>query len=205
MSINRQLVDTATGEVYDMGEYYLRSRASDDAYKQFIVQDNRHFSFADMENIREVISCISTVHCGYLLILQCYMEMDTGKLKLTTKQIPSVIGSSTSTFKRFWCEMKKFGIIIAYKGEYYVNPRFHFRGKAEGKRVIKLFLTNLKRLRDDITPSELGFLYKLLPYVHYDTNMICADPFTEPENIQFLNKSQIALLVVIILMVARTN
>ncbi|PEZ01630.1 hypothetical protein CN326_21100 [Bacillus sp. AFS018417] len=93
--------------------------------------------------------------------------------------------------------MRKYDIVIANSGEYYVNSRFHFRRKAENGRVIKLFTTTVKRLKDELKlkPAELGFLYKLLPYVHYDTNMICADPFSKPEEIQFLNKRQIAWLV----------
>jgi hypothetical protein len=198
MSTNiRELVDLITGEIYDMEKYYLRSKKQDEAYKkiQYNQQDNRHFTFADMVNIREIIQNVSTVHCGYLMILQCYMELNTGKLRLTKAEIPKEIGLSQSTFKRFWDEMIKHEIIIIKNGEYFVSPQFHFRGKSEGRNVIKLFITTLKRLKNELSASELGFLYKLLPYVHYDTNMICADPFTKPENIQFLNKSQIALLV----------
>lgn len=40
----------------------------------------------------------------------------------------------------------------------------------------------------------MGFLYKLLPYVHYETNTICSDPFVEPEEIRFLNIKEIATL-----------
>jgi DNA-binding MarR family transcriptional regulator len=194
---NKQLVDTTTGEIYDMSEYYLRAKSSDEAFKrkQFYLQDNRHFSFADMENIKEVISNVSTVHCGYLLILQCFMEYGTGKLKLTRKEMPKAVGASESTFIRFWTEVRSNGIVTVYNCEFYINPRFHFRCKSKSDRVIKLFTTTLKQLEDELKPSELGFLYKLLPYVYYDTNMICVDPFTEPGEIQFLNKSQIALLV----------
>lgn len=50
-----QIFDRATGEIFDMNEYYLRSRKQDEAYKRhmYYVRDNRHFSFADMENIRK--------------------------------------------------------------------------------------------------------------------------------------------------------
>ncbi|WP_245640437.1 helix-turn-helix domain-containing protein [Neobacillus massiliamazoniensis] len=188
-------MDTITGELYDMDQYYLRAKSSDEAFKQFITKDNRHFSFADMDTIKIIISNVSTVHCGYLLILLCYMEYESGRLKLTRKELPRALGTSESTFIRLWKEMYSYGIISEKNGEFYVNPYFHFSGQPKHNRVIKLFKTTLKQLKDQLTASELGFLYKLLPYVHYDTNMICANPFTDPENIQFLNKTQIALLV----------
>ncbi|WP_342042593.1 hypothetical protein [Bacillus sp. OTU2372] len=196
---NRQfaLVDLTTGQEYDISEYSLRSKKQDEAYKriQYYHQDNRHFSFADMENIKNVISKVKTVDCGYLLILQCYMEYGTGKLALDRKEMQKALGISKPTFQRFWAAMISNGIIFKDNGEFYVNPDFHFRHQPNHNRVIKLFTTTLKQLTDKLTASELGFLYKLLPYVHYDTNMICADPFTEPENIKFLNKTQIAILV----------
>lgn len=196
-TISRSLVDPTTGELYDMSEYSLRSKKQDEAYKriQYYQQDNRHFSFADMENIKIVISNVKTVDCGYLLILQCYMEYGTGKLTISRKEMQKVLGISRATFQRFWATMDIHGIIFEDNGEFYVKPDFHFRQQPNHNRVIKLFTTTLKQLKDVLKPAELGFLYKLLPYVHYDTNMICADPFTEPENIQFLNKTQIALLV----------
>ncbi|MED4228671.1 hypothetical protein [Neobacillus cucumis] len=193
----RNLVDTITGEMYDMSEYSLRSKKQDEAYKsiQFKQQDNRHFSFADMENLKIVISNLKAVYCGYLLILQCYMEYETGRLTISRKEMLKVLGISKATFQRFWTAMIIHEIINEDNGEFYISPYFHFRRHPNHNRVIKMFTTPLKHLKDVLKPSELGFLYKLLPYVHYDTNMICANPFTEPENIQFLNKTHIAILV----------
>jgi hypothetical protein len=198
MNSNIVQIDPETGEIlrtFDSDKHYVRAKSSDEAYKQFILQDNRHFSFADMDAIKIIISKVSTVHCGYLLILQCYMEYGTGKLTLTRKEMPKALGTSESTFNRFWKEMQNYGIINGKNGGFFVNPYFHFRQQPKNNRVIKLFFTPLKQLIKELTASELGFLYKLLPYVHFDTNIICADPFTEPENILFLNKTQIALLV----------
>jgi hypothetical protein len=198
MEESRKLVDTTTGEIYDMNEYSLRSRIQDEAYKRIQYdqhQDNRHFSFADMENIKEVISNLSNVHCGYLMILQCQMEFRTGKLNITRKEMAKAVGTSEATFKRFFSEIQRNGIVTKSDGEYYINPKFHFRQQANSDHVIKLFTTPLKQLKDELKPAELGFLYKLLPYVHYDTNMICANPFVVPEPIQFLNKSMISELV----------
>lgn len=78
------LVDLQTGEV--LGEEIINPKSlgisenQRQAYKNKLEKerDNRHFSFAFMENIKEVISTLSTVHLGYLLQLQCHMEFGTG-------------------------------------------------------------------------------------------------------------------------------
>lgn len=113
----RILVDPNTGEAFDMDQYYLRVKSSDEAFKKKVdySKDNRHFSFADMDNIKTVISKISTVHCGYLLILQCYMSFGTGKIQPTRKDLPKAIGVNERTFMRFWKEMLKHGIVVEKK------------------------------------------------------------------------------------------
>jgi hypothetical protein len=186
--------------MFELDDYYLRAKASDAAYKRLRLnkqRDNRHFSFTHMENIREVISNVSAVHCGYLLILQCFMEFGTGKLTLTRKEMPKAVGTSESTFNRFWRVVRSRGIVTLTNGEWYINPRYHFRQQAKSDRVIKLFTTTILQLMeaDKMKPAELGFLYKLLPYVHYETNMICSDPFVAIQDIQFLNAAAIAELV----------
>ncbi|MFB9762484.1 hypothetical protein [Ectobacillus funiculus] len=201
---NCMIYDQTTGEIvgaFDSNKQYIRSKDSDEAYKRYLakqqerLQDKRHFSFADMNGIQEVIASISTVHCGYLLLLQCYMEFETGELALSRQEMWKALNVTESTFKRFWGEMRKYGIITESNSKYYVNPNYHFRGKTKQENVIKVFATPLKQIAKELTASELGFLYKLLPFVHYETNMICADPFSAPEQIQFLNKTQISRLV----------
>jgi hypothetical protein len=192
-----ELVDRSTGELIDMDKFYLRSRKSDEAFRRIkeTQTDNRHFSFANMDNIPEIIQLLSNVHCGYLLILQSYVEFCTGKIKISRKQMPKALGKSEATFKRFWSVVCDNGIISNNNGEYYMNERYHFRQRTKSQRVIKIFFTPLKQLREVLQPAELGFIYKLLPFVDYSTNMICCDPTAYSEDIRFLNKTQIASLV----------
>jgi transcription initiation factor IIE alpha subunit len=200
------LLDQETGEILQEDiVYHPQSRMNEkqrDGYKKYLEKknDRRHFAFADMENIQKVISDLSNVHLGYLLNLQCFMDHKTGYLhgkdgKEITKKvdIQKTLNISKETNKRLCKSLKDTGILEVDNGKYRINPTYHFKGKINEQKVIKLFATTLKKLCKEIKPNELGFLYKLLPYVHYDTNMICINPHeTNPENIEFLNIQGIA-------------
>ncbi|PHD43196.1 hypothetical protein COF67_27345 [Bacillus toyonensis] len=202
------LVDQQTGEV--LGEDIINpqsqviSENQRQAYKKKLEKerDNRHFSFADMENIKEVISKLTNVYLGYLLQLQCHMEFGTGFLigkdgAVMTKKvdIEHTLGITNSTNKRLCKALESNGVLEEVKGGYRINPAYHFRGQgqAQEQKIIKLFTTTLKQLCKILKPAEIGFLYKLLPYVHYGTNMICINPHEIDSNeIKYLNIEAIA-------------
>lgn len=200
------IVDNETGEILDDDILYSpQSKISHNQKIGFLKQqeiknDRRHFNFADMENISEVISNLSNVHLGYLLHLQCFMDFEEGILKgkegrkMTKKvDIQKTLCISKDTNKRFCKALEDNSILEVANGVYRINPMYHFRGKSHDQKVIKLFTTTLKKLCNTINPNELGFLYKLLPYVHLETNMICINPFErDPMKIQYLNIQTIA-------------
>ncbi|MEK4801036.1 helix-turn-helix domain-containing protein [Oceanobacillus sp. FSL K6-0118] len=60
--------------------------------------------------------------------------------------------------------------------------------------MVKTFSTTLKKL--NLKPADLGAIYKLLPYVHYETNLVCKNPFeVNPKNVEFCNKTELAELI----------
>jgi hypothetical protein len=180
----------------------VRSKEQDEGYKKQVEKkrDNRHFNWADMENIQKVISNLSNVHLGYLLHLQCFIELGTNVLKgkggkeMTKKtDIQKALGISKDVNTRFCKAVEDIGVLEKVDGRLQINPSYHFNGTINDQKVIKLFTTTLTRLCETLKPVELGFLYKLLPFVHLETNMICINPFEdEPSKIQFLNIQGIA-------------
>ena len=185
------------------GKFYSKEQLEAITKEKAKRDDKRHFSFTYMENIKEVISNLSTIHLGYLLQLQCHMEFGTGFLigkdgTVMTKKvdIEHTLGITNSTNKRLCKVLENNGILEEIEGKYCINPTYHFRGQVQEKKVIKLFTTTLKQLCEVLKPAELGFLYKLLPYVHYETNMVCINPHeVDPTKIEFLNIKAIAQLV----------
>ncbi|MFC7321958.1 hypothetical protein ACFQMN_13810 [Halobacillus campisalis] len=171
------------------------------AYKQ---RDQRHFTFTRMAEILEITYGLSNKNCGYLLMLQPYVQYKTNIIAMngrepkpmSKKQIAEVFGVQTRTAKSALDKLVDFGALeINEDGDYKMNERFHFRSKVKGDadQLVKTFHTTLKQLK--LKPAELGAVYKLLPYVHYETNLVCKNPFEDnPNKVEFYNKKDISKL-----------
>jgi DNA-binding MarR family transcriptional regulator len=165
-------------------------------------RDKRHFSFTHMAHIREVTDNLSNKQCGYILMLQPYLQMKSNTLinpgreetPLGKAGIAKALGVTVQTAGTIIKSLILDDILaVTPSGNYRMNDRYHFRNKTRGGKdmLVKTFFTTLKDLK--LKPAEMGALYKLLPYVHFETNMICADPFeVDPAEIRFLNTKQIA-------------
>jgi DNA-binding MarR family transcriptional regulator len=165
-------------------------------------RDKRHFSFTHMAHIREVTDNLSNKQCGYILMLQPYLQMKSNTLvdpgreetPLDKVGIAKALGVTVQTAGTIIKSLIGDDVLmVTPSGNYRMNDRYHFRNKTRGGKdmLVKTFFTTLKKLK--LKPAELGALYKLLPYVHFETNMICADPFeVDPAEIRFLNTKQIA-------------
>jgi DNA-binding Lrp family transcriptional regulator len=166
-------------------------------------RDKRHFSFGHMRNIRGITRGLSNKYCGYTLMLQPYIQFKTNVLvtegregsPLTLSNLARIWDVSNRTARAIVDELESRSIIFETSGVFTINERYHFRKKASGDvdALIKTFFTTLKSF--NLTAADLGFVYKLLPYVHYDTNLICADPFVNPSDIRFLTDSEIGDIV----------
>jgi DNA-binding transcriptional regulator YhcF (GntR family) len=169
-----------------------------------IGKDNRKFSFTNMIHLREIVADLSNKYCGYILLLQPHIQFKTNLLvvsdsdttPLTIDDIAKIIDVQPRTANTVIKKLKAKDIVFETEQGFRINERYHFRKRAGGEveTVIKTFFTALKQL--NVSPADLGFVYKLLPNVHYETNIICADPFVEnAADIRFLNEKQIAKLV----------
>lgn len=187
--------------------HVLRSKAQIDSYKKRQVAEkgrDREFTFTHMDNISEVIERVSDKHCGYLLFLQCYVNYDAilenpNKTAMSKSDIKRTLKLKDTAFKEFIGDMVKHEIIFVDKTEdserYRLNPRYHFQGKSDNRNVIKSFTTKVKELYTEVNAKDLGFIYKLLPFVHFETNTICVNPYEKDvEYTVPLNKADIATI-----------
>lgn len=167
-------------------------------------KDTRKFSFTNMRNIREITEGLSSKYCGYILLLQPHIQYETNVLiaddssgrPVTIDDLAKIWNVSKRTARTVMGELEARSIVFDHGGRFEINDRYHFRKKASDDvdMLIKTFFTALKRFK--MSAADFGFVYKLLPYVHYSTNVICSDPFAEnPEDIRFLNERQIATIV----------
>lgn len=190
------------GRVYFTESYEERERKRKYAYKQ---NDKRHFTFSHMENMREVTKSLPNKYCGYALMLQPYIQYKTNLIAtngrspepMGVKQIAKVLDVQPRTAKTAIQKLKEFGVLDETEEGYYkMNERYHFRNKSQGDvdKLVKTFSTTLKKL--NLKPADLGVIYKLLPYVHFETNLVCKNPFeVNPKKVEFYNKKELGELI----------
>ncbi|MEK4910577.1 helix-turn-helix domain-containing protein [Niallia sp. FSL M8-0099] len=192
-----------TGEIRDFVEFQASKQRQ--ALGLIKSQEGRKhdFTFTDMTNIHEVIGKIDDKNCGYLLYLQCFISYDGvlvnanhEKTAMSKADIQAVVGLKKTAFSEFFRDMTTNGIIYANEdGSYSVNSAYHFKGTTDNPNVIKSFTTKVRELYTGRNANKLGFVYKLLPYVHFETNTICANPYEkEVADISQLTKQEIAQL-----------
>lgn len=57
----------------------------------------------------------------------------------------------------------------------------------------KLLITKLREVVEDLKLEQLGFLYKVLPYFHYDTCVLAHNPNElDEKKIQSMNRNELA-------------
>lgn len=190
-----------SGNVYKIESMESARQKEIQAYKK---RDKRHFTFSHMQYIREITDKLSNKTCGYIFMLQPYIEYKTNTLvtpgrnyrPLDIGDFAEIFGIGRRYVKPILEKLEKEGVIDTETGHYRMNDKYHFRKKAgeDVSMLVKTFSSKVKGL--DLKPAEMGVIYKLLPYVHYDTNLICANPFEEyPANVRYLNKTEIAKIV----------
>lgn len=165
----------------------------------------RSFVWNRMETINEVTESLTPAQCGHLLVLTSFInyeglliKSENSKEPMNTADMRKALrleGSKESTFYDFLTACKRVGIIVEKGGLFYVNERFHFRGKTEGDRVVKSYITRLREMSKEISAHNIGILYRLIPYVHVESNILCANPDEKiPKLIRKLNRKELAEL-----------
>jgi hypothetical protein len=197
------MINKETGELRDFAEFQSARQRQAEGYLRMQEGRKHDFTFTDMRNIHEVIGKIDDKHCGYLLYLQCFISYegvlvsaDHDNAPLSKADIQALVGLKKTAFNDFFRSMQSNGIIYeSAGGKYSVNPAYHFKGRLDSPNVIRSFTTKVRELYTGRNAKKLGFIYKLLPYVHFETNTICANPYERSaENITQLSKGEIASL-----------
>lgn len=147
---------------------------------------DENFFFSVMERMHYVTSVLTPPQCGYLLVLTSHVnwngllirsEKDTTPLTQAEMQkVLKLLNSKRSTFTDFLDACLNHGIIKRKDDGYYVERGFHFRGRTEGERVVRTYITQLREMYKEVSAHDIGLLYRLIPFIHVDTNILCANP-----------------------------
>ena len=173
-----------------------------DSYRDLTAFKGRQvpFTFTDMTTLDDVISALTTAQCGYLLVLQCYTDysgviVDSEGAPMTTADMMDALKlrSKRQTFYDFLTACLSADIIAEAGGKYTVNSRYHFRGATDSRAVIRTYTTKIREAYREVNAADLGLIYRMLPFVHFETNALCANPFeSDPDKIRWFNGKELA-------------
>jgi hypothetical protein len=133
--------------------------------------------------------------------LQCNVSYDGGlllnsdKQPMSTTDMMAVLGlkHKRSTFYDFLKACIEHDIIREVDGKYSVNERYHFKGAFDDQFVIKSYTAKIKKVYREVKAADIGLIYRMLPYVHMETNALCANPFEkDPTQITWFNRKELA-------------
>lgn len=172
-----------------------------EAQRKYKRKKSREYSSANMESISEVIQHLTNAQCAYLLRLQCNLSYNNGLLEntngtlMTTKDMIKELGLSRKrqTFYDFLNVCLEREIIEEREDGYAINPKYHFKGKADVPYYIKAYTAKVKQVYKGVKAEDIGLIYRMLQFVHYSTNALCANPFeTDAKKVRKFNRKDMA-------------
>lgn len=198
-----------TGELLLDQGYTIESPQQKAARQRYAIelQAKQHgrkhdFTNANMTHLHEVYDVLTTAQCGYLMLLQCYIDYETGiivnpnKSPMTTNNMRQALQlqRKRSTFYDFLTACLDNGIISEEDDATFVmNQRYHFKGAIKGAHAIKTYTAKIKRVYSEVKATDIGLIYRMLPLVHMSTNALCDNPFEkDPKKVRWLNRKELA-------------
>ncbi|AIQ13641.1 helix-turn-helix domain-containing protein [Paenibacillus durus] len=157
--------------------------------------------------IRSVTLALSLTEAGALIRLLPYLRfkgegrlIENGK-PLKQTDIQRIIGRSKAATIALLRRLEELGIITKETNGrtniYSFNAEYHTYGTVnDGVKFTKLYQYHANEITRDLGLNEIGLLYKILPYFHYTTYYLCANPDEENENnIEHLTRERLAELI----------
>lgn len=194
----------------------VRTPAELDAirYKESRKEDTRRFVMVN-GNKGERYSHVTLNQLGVFFKLSLYLQMnaggllmhDTGRGKygirpLTTKDMQKLLKRGKKSTLKALEELEKIGAVIRDNSQrptlYYINEDLVRCGNTGGAfdNFTKVYKEEAKQLLSKLSDRQAGAIFKLMPYAHKDTYVLCANPQEfEPSSLEILSSRDIAKIL----------
>lgn len=171
------------------------------AYRNARGTEKHFFYFTNMETAKETAKMLNQKELGYFLVMQCYINYDNmlktendAKLPMTKPELMDVLKiKKPHTINALIKNFVELGLVIEesielYGKQYkaiYLNKKHCFRKdvntRTSVKKTAKVFMDTVKELysEDKIKPADIGFIYKIIPFVNYHHNLLTANPYEQ--------------------------
>lgn len=136
-----------------------------------------------------------------LIYLNSFVGYDDNKLMLTQrtpmkrKDLAEILNVSKSTISRFWREVSPTYITESDSGLIFSNNIIFKRGNIKNAKEYlqyqKIYISGVRKLYEATGRNnhrQLGYLFKLLPFINLEYNMLCYNPSeTDIEKIELMS------------------
>lgn len=100
---------------------------------------------------------------------------------MTRRDIQYKLKLSDVSFRRFMADMKRINLIYEVNKKIYMNPDYFSKGKSsfKNKDYTRIFIDTTRTLYEGSSPrqhKQLSYIFQLIPFIHYETNIICRNP-----------------------------
>lgn len=110
--------------------------------------------------------------------------------EMSRADIRNVLGLTDSTFKRFLKDVKDNNLLFEVDGKFYINTEYFNKGDMpkkmkDDKSYCRLFINTIRNLYEGTKSTKhkvLSNVFQLIPYVHYEHNIVCHNPNEPTEN-----------------------
>ncbi len=163
----------------------LRKKVTQENYRE--QQKNRQFIICFHEGISEVASKLTTTQAGALMRLLPYMQFKKNGLlvidgkPMTLTTMAGLIGRGERATREIIKALIEVGALTNEGNnrspKYVVNPKCHIMGEV-GNMVdfTRLYKKEGKHLMNLLNIQEQGFVYKLIPFINFQTSWLAENP-----------------------------
>lgn len=200
-----------TGKRLDLANYTTRKEL--EKQQQILIRKEntrkgkvKEFIACFHTSIKAVTQHLSLTESGAIMKLLLYMKMNgEGLLQKEGKplkqlDIQKILGKGKTQTVAIVKKLEYLSILISVKEgrskHFFINGELHYMGKLAVKSFTKLMKTKLSEVVDDLKLEQLGFLYKILPYFHYDNCYLAHNPNeSELTKIKYMNRKELANII----------
>ncbi|WP_375199722.1 hypothetical protein [Bacillus sp. RS11] len=204
--------DDETGELIGKGGSYRTPEQLDkikqiQAKEKYRKRGNRHFVQCFLDPIREVTPHLSLTVSGAIMKLLLYMKLNNGGLlqdddkPLKQSDIKKILGKGKTQTAAIIKHLEELSLLLPIKDGrsklFRMNEKFHIMGKRNKKdHFTKVLTTKLREAVGQLKLEHLGFLYKILPFFHYEKCVLAHNPNEKDESkVQYMNRNELAVAI----------
>lgn len=170
----------------------LRREAASPLGKFYFVLSDERFDGVSAETVTR------------LIFLNTFMNYDNNKLMLSErtamkrKDLPDILKVSKATVSRFWKEVSPKYITECNDGLMFSNKDTFKRGKlpkGQYSAYQKIYVDGIRKLYNNVEikhHKQLGYFFKLLPFINVEYNLLCYPEctfYTDIEDIELISVS----------------